>query len=384
MGLLANPQHSTLCLSGARDCFWNAGLVKKIKQMTCLYEPEVAIVIASYNEADVLEDKIQNTLELAYPSEKLKIHVVTDGSTDASVRLAAEHKQIQHYHQPTRQGKLAAIQRIMPMIDSPIIVFTDANCMLNASSIRSLVQHYQDAVVGAVAGEKKIIASDTKAGTGEGLYWRYESWLKKVDSDLYSTVGAAGELFSFRRELFEQVPADTIIEDFVLSMRIAMRGYKVKYEPDASALETASASIEDEWKRKVRICAGGFQSLRYLPGICNPFRFGWLSILFLSHRFLRWAVVPFLLPLLLLVTALLAPSSDFYAAMLVMELTAIAIGIIGLLWRSKTSLSKFISIPGYILMMNAAAYAGLLRYLKGSQSVVWEKAKRESNTLSTQ
>lgn len=352
--------------------------------MTCLYEPEVAIVIASYNEADVLEDKIQNTLELAYPSEKLKIHVVTDGSTDASVRLAAEHKQIQHYHQPTRQGKLAAIQRIMPMIDSPIIVFTDANCMLNASSIRSLVQHYQDAVVGAVAGEKKIIASDTKAGTGEGLYWRYESWLKKVDSDLYSTVGAAGELFSFRRELFEQVPADTIIEDFVLSMRIAMRGYKVKYEPDASALETASASIEDEWKRKVRICAGGFQSLRYLPGICNPFRFGWLSILFLSHRFLRWAVVPFLLPLLLLVTALLAPSSDFYAAMLVMELTAIAIGIIGLLWRSKTSLSKFISIPGYILMMNAAAYAGLLRYLKGSQSVVWEKAKRESNTLSTQ
>lgn len=228
------------------------------------------------------------------------------------------------------------------------------------------------------------MASDTKAGTGEGLYWRYESWLKKVDSDLYSTVGAAGELFSFRRELFEQVPADTIIEDFVLSMRIAMRGYKVKYEPDASALETASASIEDEWKRKVRICAGGFQSLRYLPGICNPFRFGWLSILFLSHRFLRWAVVPFLLPLLLLVTALLAPSSDFYAAMLAIELAAIAMGIIGLLWRSKTSLSKLISIPGYILMMNAAAYAGLLRYLKGSQSVVWEKAKRESNTLSTQ
>jgi len=383
LGLLANPQHSALCLSGAWDYFWNTGLVKKIKQMTYLYEPEVAVVIAAYNEADVLGDKIENTLGLEYPSEKLIIHIVTDGSSDASVKLAAEHKQVQHYHQSKRQGKLAAIQRIMPMIDSPIVVFTDANCMLNTSSIRSLVQHYQDAVVGAVAGEKKIVTSDTKAGTGEGLYWRYESWLKKVDSDLYSTVGAAGELFSFRRELFEQLPGDTIIEDFVLSMRIAMRGFKVKYEPDASALETASASIADEWKRKVRICAGGFQSLRYLPGIWNPFRFGWLSVLFLSHRFLRWAVVPFLLPLMIPITALLAPTSNFYAAMLVIELTAISMGIIGLLWRSKTSLSKLISIPGYILVMNAAAYAGLLRHLKGSQSVVWEKAKRQSNTLST-
>ncbi|NBP70913.1 MAG: glycosyltransferase family 2 protein, partial [Cytophagia bacterium] len=177
---------------------------------------------------------------------------------------------------------------------------------------------------------------------------------------------------------------DTIIEDFVLSMRIGMRGYKVKYEPNASALETASASMADEWKRKVRICAGGFQSLKYLPGICNPFRFGWLSILFLSHRFLRWAVVPFLLPLMLLVTTLLAYSSAFYAGMLVLELIAITMGIIGLLWRSKTAISKLITIPGYILMMNAAAYAGLFRYLKGSQSVVWEKAKRESNILSTQ
>jgi poly-beta-1,6-N-acetyl-D-glucosamine synthase len=382
--LLANSQHSGLCLSGAWDYFWNAGLVKKIRQMTYRYEPEVAIVIAAYNEADVLGDKIENTLGLQYPREKLKIHIVTDGSSDASVELAAEYKQIQHYHQPKRQGKLAAIQRIMPKIDSPIVVLTDANCMLNSSSIRSLVQHYQHAVVGAVAGEKKIIASDTKAGIGEGLYWRYESWLKKVDSDLCSTVGAAGELFSFRRELFEQLPGDTIIEDFVLSMRIAMRGYKVKYEPDAIALETASASIADEWKRKVRICAGGFQSLEYLPEIWNPFRFGLLSVLFLSHRFLRWAVVPFLLPLMILVTALLAPSSGFYAAMLVIELTAIAIGIIGLLWHSKRSLSKIISILGYILMMNAAAYAGLLRYLKGSQSVVWEKAKRQSNTLSSQ
>jgi poly-beta-1,6-N-acetyl-D-glucosamine synthase len=350
--------------------------------MIYLYEPEVAIIIAAYNEADVLPDKIENTLGLDYPREKLSIHVVTDGSTDASVRMISTHDQIHHHHQPERQGKLAAIQRIMPQINSTIVVLTDANCLLNTMAIRSLVQHFRHLRVGAVAGEKKIIDSRTKTGTGESLYWRYESWLKRIDSDLHSTVGAAGELFSFRRELFEQLPGDTIIEDFVLSMRIAMRGYKVVYEPGACALEAPSASLADEWKRKVRICAGGFQSLRYLPGIWNPFRFGWLSLLFLSHRFLRWAVVPFILPLWVIITAWLAASSDFFMGILFLQGAGFIMGMAGLASRSKSLLSKLTIIPGYLLMMNAAAYVGLLRHLQRSQSVVWEKAQRQSTTLS--
>lgn len=341
------------------------------------YEPEVAVVIAAYNEAAVLPEKIKNTLALDYPADRIKIHLVTDGSTDESAAIAAAEKRVHHYHHAKRQGKLAAIHRIMPFVDSPIVVLTDANCWLSPQTLRLLVRHYADETVGAVAGEKKIMADHSKAGVGEGLYWRYESWLKKIDSDLYSAVGAAGELFSFRRNLFEELPADTIIEDFVLSMRIAQRGYKVRYEPGAYALEAPSFSLADEWKRKVRICAGGFQSLKYLPGICNPFRFGWLSVLFLSHRFLRWAVVPFLLPLLFLVTALLAQRSDFFALVLLAEAAGLLVALTGLLWHSRKSLPSWMIIPGYVLMMNAAAYAGLFRYLRGTQSVVWEKARRQ-------
>ncbi len=346
--------------------------------MENLVEPEVAIIIAAYNEANILPEKIENTLALAYPANKLKIHIVTDGSTDNSERVIRQHTYIHHHHTPARKGKLAAVQRIMPFVHSPIIILTDANCMLNVEAVANIVRHYKNEKVGAVAGEKRVRNSGTKAGEGEGLYWRYESWLKKIDSDLYSTVGAAGELFSFRRNLYEELPANTIIEDFVLSMRIAMRGFKVVYEPNAYAAEEPSASLTDEWKRKVRICAGGFQSLAYLPGILNPFKYGMLSLLFISHRFLRWAVVPFLLPVLWLVTAVLATQSLFFSTMLVAESLALALGILGLVWKSKSVVAKPMVIAGYVLLMNAAAYAGLWRYLKGTQSVVWDKAQRHA------
>jgi biofilm PGA synthesis N-glycosyltransferase PgaC len=348
--------------------------------MENIFEPEVAVVIAAYNEAGILQEKIENTLALAYPASKLKIHIVTDGSTDNSEGVIKQFNHIHHHHTTLRKGKLAAVQRIMPLVHSPIIILTDANCMLNEMAIKNIVRHYKNEKVGAVAGEKRVRNSGTKAGEGEGLYWRYESWLKKIDSDLYSTVGAAGELFSFRRNLYEELPANTIIEDFVLSMRIAMRGYKVVYEPNAYAAEEPSASLQDEWKRKVRICAGGFQSLGYLPGILNPFKYGLLSLLFISHRFLRWAVVPFLLPVLWLITIVLATQSLFFSTMLAIETLAIALGIIGLVWKSKSILAKPMVIAGYILMMNAAAYAGLWRYIKGTQSVVWDKAQRHMVT----
>jgi len=354
------------------------GTVKKKIVMKNLFEPEVAIIIAAYNEANILPEKIENTLALAYPVNNLKIHIVTDGSTDSSELVIKQYDNIHHHHTPTRKGKLAAVQRIMPLVHSPIIILTDANCMLNEEAIINIVRHYRNEKVGAVAGEKRVRNSGTKAGEGEGLYWRYESWLKKIDSNLYSTVGAAGELFSFRRNLYEELPANTIIEDFVLSMRIAMRGFKVVYEPNAYAAEEPSASLTDEWKRKVRICAGGFQSLAYLPGILNPFKYGMLSLLFVSHRFLRWAVVPFLLPLLWLITAILATHSQslFFGLVLIAESLAIAFGLVGLVLKSKSVITKPMVIAGYILLMNAAAYAGLWRYLKGTQSVIWEKANR--------
>lgn len=339
--------------------------------------PEVTLLIAAYNEADIILDKVQNSLSLDYPEEKLKIVFVTDGSTDRTAEILSACEGIRLFHAPERKGKLAAVERVMSTITSSVVVLTDANCMLNKSAIKNITRHYSNPSVGGVAGEKSIRNHDvSQPGAGEGLYWRYESWLKKTDSELHSVVGAAGELFSFRRELYETLPSDTIIEDFVLSLKIAMKGYRIVYEPEAVATESPSSSIREEWKRKVRICAGSFQAFDYLPQLWNPFRYGWLSIQFLSHRFLRWAVIPFLIPVMILLTGMLALQSPGYTMLLILEVIILIVSALGILLADRYTIPKVLLIPGYVLMMNAAAYAGLSRYLRGTQSAVWEKSKR--------
>lgn len=341
--------------------------------------PEVSLIIAAYNEADLILEKAYNSLQLNYPKEKLKIVFVTDGSNDGTPELLQTVAGVTVYHQPERKGKLAAVNRVIEEVESEIIVLTDANCLLNHDAIRNLVRHYQDEHVGAVAGEKKIrkdFAKSSTAGAGEGIYWQYESWLKKMDSDLNSVIGAAGELFSFRKSLYECLPPNTIIEDFVLSMRIAMKGYRVVYEPEAYAVEAPSVSIAEEWKRKVRICAGAFQAFQYLPHLWNPFQYGILSFQYVAHRFMRWAVVPFLIPVILILTGVLAVQSDFYEALFVLELFGVLLAGIGIVLADRIKIPKLVMISSYIMMMNAAAYAGLFRHWTKSQNVVWEKAKR--------
>jgi cellulose synthase/poly-beta-1,6-N-acetylglucosamine synthase-like glycosyltransferase len=252
--------------------------------------------------------------------------------------------------------------------------------MLNREALRMIVRHYADPRVGAVAGEKRI-RKDLQAdgnGAGEGLYWKYESALKRLDSELYSVVGAAGELFSFRTELYRPVPPDSIIEDFHLSMCIAADGYRVIYEPDAFAEEEPSASFREEMKRKIRICAGGFQSMVRLKPLLNVKRYGILSFQYISHRVLRWAVTPFLLPVLFILNGLLAfDGSQFYRAMFIAQIIFYSAALSGYLLEKFHLRSRFFIAPLYFTLMNIAAYAGLFRYLKGTQSAIWEKAQRK-------
>lgn len=371
--------HRNLCL--LIHWAWISGVATtqtKKKMKTDIY-PEVALIIAAYNEADLIVDKAMNCLAQHYPKEKLKIKFVTDGSTDGTNYLLSAIQGIEVYHQDQRRGKLAAVERIIEQTSSPIIILTDANCFLNHDAVKNIVKHYQHPKVGGVSGEKKIrkdLTVISTSGAGEGIYWKYESWLKAIDSQFNTVVGAAGELFSFRRSLYESLSPDTLIEDFVLSMRIAMKGYRIAYEPNAFAIEAPSFSLKEEWKRKVRICAGGFQSLQYLPGILNPFRYGLLTFQFISHRWLRWAISPFLIPVIILLTGMLASNDEFYITLFAMELIGLTLAITTILISEESKFPKIFRLPGYILMMNAAAYAGLIKYWKGSQSVIWEKAKR--------
>lgn len=346
--------------------------------------PTVVFIVAAYNEEDYIEEKIKNCLQFDYPKEKIAFWFVTDGSTDNTPSLVEQYptlpgQTIRLFHSPARKGKIAAVERVMAFVNAEITIFTDANTDVNPSAIRNIVRHYADPKVGAVAGEKRIALGKTGDATsaGEGIYWKYESLLKKWDSELYSTIGAAGELFSIRTEQYRHVPQDTLIEDFVMTMGIAMRGYKIVYEPDAYAVESSSASIEEELKRKIRIAAGALQATWRLSALLNPFNYGILTFQYISHRVLRWTVAPLALPILFFLNIYLAfNGSPIYKVILVSQICFYFFSILGYVFERKQLKIKAFFVPYYFCMMNYAMYRGFFRLLGGRQSVVWEKAKR--------
>lgn len=345
--------------------------------------PEVTFVVCAYNEADWIGHKIANSLLLDYPRDRVRFIFVTDGSNDPTPTLVSQYAyppdvRWELLHQPERQGKIAAFQRAMRFITTPLVVSTDANTLVNPEALRRLVQHFADPQVGAVAGEKRISLGekDDASSAGEGIYWRYESTLKRWDAQLWSVVGAAGELFAFRREAYEDVPTDTIVEDFYLTMRIAQKGYRVQYEPGAYAVESSSASVREELKRKVRIAAGSWQAVARLLPLLNIFRYGLLSFQYLSHRVLRWTLAPALLPIALVTNLYLARQSGFYTAILWLQLLFYTAALAGYLLEQRKLRFKALFVPYYFCVMNYAQYAGLLRYARGRQSVLWERVQR--------
>ena len=345
--------------------------------------PPLTLFITAYNEETVVNDKMRNCLELDYPPEKLRILWVTDGSDDRTNQLLAQCPQAQVLFQPQRQGKTAAMNRGMRHVETPLVVFTDANTHLNRKALLEIVHAFADPQVGCVAGEKRIKAQnkDTAAGGGEGLYWKYESALKALDSRLYSAAGAAGELFAIRRELFEPMPDDTLLDDFILSLHIVMKGYRIAYCASAYASESGSADMREEEKRKVRIAAGGLQSVWRLRALLNPLKYGIFSFQYISHRVLRWTLTPLLLFLLFPLNAWLAYATArpaLYLTLLLLQVLFYIGGWGGYRLSQRQIKNKFLFIPYYFLFMNLNVIRGF-RYLwkrKGQTSGVWEKAQR--------
>lgn len=353
------------------------------------FDPAVTLVIPAYNERAYIENKLQNSLDLDYTHNKIQFLFVTEGSTDGTTEFIENAQRREPRLHVTagkeRKGKIEAMNLAMPMIKTPITIFTDANTTLNPEAIRNIIRHFADPKVGAVAGEKRIItlANESAAGSGEGFYWKYESFLKKLDTELYSVVGAAGELFAIRTELYQPVEKDTLLDDFMISLRIAERGYRVIYEPEAYAIERPSFSINDEQKRKVRIAAGGFQSISRLGELLNIFRYGWLSFQYISHRVLRWAVTPFCLPLILIVNILLAFSLSsnslsfkLYLGLLIAQISFYSAAYLGRILASRQLKVKVFFIPYYFTFMNWCAILGYFRFRTGTSTGMWEKARR--------
>ncbi|MCH8566891.1 MAG: glycosyltransferase family 2 protein [Balneolales bacterium] len=343
------------------------------------YEPAVTLIVAAWNEADWIKAKAENMHQLDYPVDKMEIIFCTDGSDDGTPDLLSAYPGFKVLHKPERAGKIAAMERAVEHANNDILIFSDANALLNPEAVRNIVKHYANKEIGAVAGEKRIIMGEEEAasGAGEGIYWKYESYLKKKDFEFYSVVGAAGELFSVRKSLYEAVEPDTLLDDFMISLRVAAKGYRVAYAPDANASEKPSAHASAEMTRKIRIAAGGIQSIVRLRHLLNPFPNPKLWFQYVSHRVLRWTLAPLLLPVLFIFNVYLAFSEgQIYQLILALQLLFYFFALMGYMLERRKIKLKIFFIPFYFIMMNTAVYLGFRRYIRRTQSVNWERAQR--------
>ena len=345
--------------------------------------PHVTLFVTAFNEEQFVDEKIANSHALDYPANRLHLVWVTDGSDDNTNQLLAKYTDVKVFFEPERRGKVHAMKRGLQLIDTDIVIFTDANTMLSPESVKEMVRLFENPQIGCVAGEKRI-SSDTRqnaASSGEGAYWLYESWIKRNDAAAGSAIGAAGELFAMRRSLYQPICDNTLLDDFEISLRIALTGYKIGYSPLACAIERPSANIAEEMKRKVRIAAGSFQTMLRLGGLFNIFAHPMLTFQYLSHKVLRWVVVPLtmvlIIPLNIYLCAINSLSiSNIYTWTLAAQALFYAASFIGFTLQNKKLNASWIYIPYYFFLANKAMWLGFWRFFRNTQSVNWERAKR--------
>lgn len=342
--------------------------------------PDITLLICAYNEEDVVAEKMKNTLAIDYPKDKFRIMWVTDGSNDKTNELLKGYPEVDIVFSPERRGKTAALKHGLRELKTRYVAFTDANTMLNQGAMKEIARQFMDPTVGCVSGEKRVVSKKggDMAAEGEGLYWKYESTLKRWDSELYSTMGAAGELYAIDPTLVRDVPDEALLDDFMISMYVVESGKRIAYAPNAYAQEYGSANIFEESKRKRRIAAGGLQSIWWLRRMLNPLHQPLVTFQYVSHRVLRWSITPVALVILLGVNIILAimGAGLFFNIFLFLQLLFYALAAIGWLLSSYGRKNKILYAVYYFVFMNVNVFRGMNYLRTHSRSGAWEKARR--------
>jgi poly-beta-1,6-N-acetyl-D-glucosamine synthase len=354
------------------------------------HEPAVTLLIAAYNEESIIQEKIANSLALDYPHNLLQILIVADGSSDRTAEVVRRYadRGVALLYQPERRGKMAAINRALPEARGEIIVFSDANNLYPPETLRNLVRPFADPSVGATTGAKVIVQGDGNLGASEGLYWKYESFIKKQESHLGSCTSAAGEVLAIRKELYSRPPDQIINDDFYIAMQIVRRGYRLLYVPEARSFERVSPSARDEVTRRTRINAGRFQAIA-LAGEILPLNRPLLVWQIFSHKFLR-PLVPFgmigaaLFNLLAVlfpanVDSLFLLGKPYSVILLASQAIFYALAWLGTRFSNyggKSRLLRLFYLPAFLTNSNLAALMGFIKFMRGGQSHLWERIER--------
>ncbi len=339
--------------------------------------PTVTLVVAAFNEEGCIRDKIRNSLALEYPADRLEILVGCDACTDRTAAVAREAggARVRVVELAPRSGKASVLGRLVPASMGDVVVLTDANVMLDPGALRALARRFADPSVGAVVGRLRL-QNPTNGEFEEGIYWKYETLVKHLEGKRGCVLGANGGLYAIRRILFGPLPSDTITDDFVIPVRIAVRGWRVPFEPMAVAYEETTEDTRKEFGRRARIGAGNWQALARVPDVLDP-RTRFVFFAFVSHKLLRWAT-PLLLPFALLASAALAagPGAWGYRLLLALQLGFYALALAGWSGRAAGPLRRLASLAHYFVAMNVALAVGFWRFVRGTQNPAWKRTDR--------
>lgn len=341
------------------------------------YQPTVTLIIPAYNELQVIRHKLENSLAIDYPKDRLEIIVASDGSDDGTNDVVGnfESQGIDLRAYSPRSGKISVLNRTIVEARGEIIVLCDANVMFDPKALGRMASHFADPMVGAVTGDVRIRSEDAPFGESEGLYYRYERFIQMKESAIGSTVAVDGGMYALRKNLYHPLPADTILDDFVIGMNVALSGHRVVYDPTVLASENATVDVRQEFRRKVRIVAGAFRELIRGHAVPGP-RHGQLFWSYVSHKLLRWLIPWFLLVIFCCSLILMRHDTGFSILLLVgAQLAFYSCALLGAT-RPNARWPAIIGIPFYFCMVNAAAWLGSLRGICGVEQVTWKKATR--------
>ena len=334
--------------------------------------PHVSVLISAYNEASCIGRRIENLLEQDYPADRLEILVGSDASTDGTDAIV-QHYAARGVKLSRGDRKAGVLARLIGIARGDVLVLTDANTEFEKDAVRQLVQPLREPAVGLVCGRLRL-HSPLGAPIVESAYWKLESLLKMYESRRGCVMGANGGIYAVRKNLFPPLPVGTVVDDFVAALRVLQSGHEVRYEPEAVGHEQTAPGHADEYRRRVRIAAGGFRALSRFRDLLAP-RYGFTAFALWSHKVLRW-VVPQALLVSLVTNALLAPRSGFYALLLLAQLALYTLAALGLLGTSPRHLRKLTDPAAHFVEMNAALLVGFLRFSRGRQGQIWARTER--------
>lgn len=340
--------------------------------------PSVSLIVAAYNEEAVIAAKLRNCLALDYPPEALEIFLASDGSDDRTESIAVEFAGNRvHLLALPRRGKIFALRDAVAQARGDILVFSDANTMLDPQALRKLVRNFADASVGGVCGNQMYMKSrrgDSSEG-GESLYWNYDKWLKCMQTRTGSIVAADGAIYAIRRDLFRMPEVTAVTDDFAISTAIVLQNRRLVFEPEALAYEPGTGAAGREFRRKVRLMNRGMRGVLLRRSLLNPFRHGFYAVILFSHKVVRRLAPIFLLALL--ASNLFLVQRPFYATTAVLQLGFYTLATAGWLFKSRRAgRAKFLSIPFFYCLANAAALVAMMRLLRGEQIERWQPQRR--------